>query len=147
MIRVFLNVVKGDNYAFFDPESRTHLTLTSPMATIDRLTACIYRDILSGSIIDIDETSGIEVSERVATMRKTVLNKFQIKVIPKKLTEESIQEPKAEQQKVQELEVKVEETVSAPIPERVVAVEVPETVKPKGKSKSKKAAEAVDEVK
>lgn len=73
-IKLLLNVLKRNNYVFFDPESRLHLSLGSPMGFANIVSNSVKRAILAGNIIDIEKTTGIEVSERVEAINKAVLN-------------------------------------------------------------------------
>lgn len=50
-----LNFSKPDNYAFFCPVSKVHLTRSNPIATTDRLTPNIKKALRSKSILDITE--------------------------------------------------------------------------------------------
>lgn len=61
-IRVAL-VRKPDNYCFFDPESRVHLTLESPVSReLDRLTVGLQRGIDSKVIYAIQQNQDVSVS-------------------------------------------------------------------------------------
>lgn len=46
---------KPENFAFFDPESRLHLTLARPVGTTPQVTAGIERGLKSGKIMDMDQ--------------------------------------------------------------------------------------------
>lgn len=54
MARFQLNLAKPNNYAFFCPQSRLHLTVSSPVGYADEVTSAIIRGVKSGSVIDID---------------------------------------------------------------------------------------------
>lgn len=54
MIRLKLNHKKTNNYAFFCPASRLHLTVSNPLGMVEGITPAIIRGILSKSIIDVD---------------------------------------------------------------------------------------------
>jgi len=54
MIRFALNTNKFNNYAFFCPVSRLHLTLSSPVGFADRVTPAIARALTAQTILDID---------------------------------------------------------------------------------------------
>jgi len=54
MIRFALNIKKFNNYAFFCPVSRLHLTLSNPVGFADRVTPAIARALTAQTILDID---------------------------------------------------------------------------------------------
>jgi hypothetical protein len=60
MIRLMLNARKPYNYAFFDPKSRVHLTVTNPMGYADGVTPAIIRGLASSVIIDVDNVVDIK---------------------------------------------------------------------------------------
>lgn len=54
-MRYALNHKVANNYAFYDPESRLHLTMSLPVATTTRETSGIRKGIASKVIIALDE--------------------------------------------------------------------------------------------
>lgn len=54
MARFQLNLRKPNNYAFFCPKSRLHLTVSNPVGSASEVTTAILRGIKSGSLIDMD---------------------------------------------------------------------------------------------
>lgn len=54
MARFQLNPKKANNYAFFCPVSRLHLTVSNPVGSASEVTPAILRGVRSGSLIDID---------------------------------------------------------------------------------------------
>ena len=69
---------KPENYAFFDPESKLHLTLAKPVGTTSRVTAGIERALKTGKIMDMDtkkQTPGVVLADPMNAIRRTeVLN-------------------------------------------------------------------------
>ena len=57
-MKIQLNFNKPDNYAFFCPVSKVHLTRSHPVENIDEVTPYIKRGLKSKAIIDITETTG-----------------------------------------------------------------------------------------
>ena len=53
-MRIALNRLKPNNYAFFDPVSRTHLTLSDPIATVNEVTKPIERALKTKTILQLD---------------------------------------------------------------------------------------------
>lgn len=54
MARIGLNPVVRENYAFFCPESRLHLTRSNPIGVVDRVTSSILSGLRAKSLVDID---------------------------------------------------------------------------------------------
>ena len=52
-MELMLNPRKRDNYAFFDPESRLHLTASSPAGSVQQATDAIKRGISTGVLVVI----------------------------------------------------------------------------------------------
>lgn len=85
MIELMLNLGKRDNYAFFDPESRLHLTAASPVGTVPQVTAAIQRGIDTNVLIRMDNVAkqapvaksapAAPVSEPVAQTTESVAEK------------------------------------------------------------------------
>lgn len=63
-MRILLNTLIRENYSFFDADSRACLDLSCPGAIVDGVTPAIKRGILAGTIIDVDNESGIEIGEK-----------------------------------------------------------------------------------
>ena len=55
-----LNASKSNNYAFWDPQSRLHLTIDNPVGYADRVTVAIRRGLVSKSIYAVVEKDGKE---------------------------------------------------------------------------------------
>lgn len=60
MIKFVLNARKFNTFAFFCPDSRLHLTLSSPVGFSDRVTPAILRGLKSKTIIDVDGVIDLE---------------------------------------------------------------------------------------
>ena len=89
MLKLRLNVLKQDNYAFFCPVSRIHLTLSSPVGFSNGVTPAILTALRAGTVIDVDnmvdlETGTIKEEEPVNPVEE---------VIDEKQEEESNTEP------------------------------------------------------
>lgn len=56
MIEFMLNLRKRDNYAFFDPESRLHLTAAMPRGYAPSVTARIQRGLDTQVLIKLEES-------------------------------------------------------------------------------------------
>lgn len=97
-MRIALNILKRDNYVFFDPETLVHLSLSRPIVNVTKLSDSIMRGIRGGSLIDIDLKSGIEFDDKIQETRKYIMNRFGLQeekpAAPVEPKEESKQEAK-----------------------------------------------------
>lgn len=122
MIKLQLNIRKPNNYAFFCPTSRLHLTYSDPVGVVDRVTPAILIGLKSGKLIDVDGVVNLE-DGTVANVKETVAPLEEVGNT--KIT--------------QEVELKEKE-----IPETDVSKES-DKEEPKNKRKSKKASETTEE--
>ena len=60
MVKLMLNLHKFNNYAFFCPVSRLHLTVSSPVGYTNEVTPAILRAIKLSTLIDVDGVIDIE---------------------------------------------------------------------------------------
>ncbi len=60
MIKLMLNTHKFNNYAFFCPVSRLHLTVSNPVGFANEVTAAILRALKAKTILDVDGVIDIE---------------------------------------------------------------------------------------
>lgn len=78
-MRILLNVIKRENFVFFDPENRVHLNRVTPFGNANILSTPLKRAILSGNVIDVDNEFNIEVSSTVRDINKALLDSLGIK--------------------------------------------------------------------
>lgn len=104
MRKYLLNLKKVNNYAFFCPQSRMHLTISNPVGYADRVTPAIERGLKSHVIIDItdEEEANIQPKKEVKETKQTetVEPKTEVKTetVPtvEVRAEEVVEEPKEE---------------------------------------------------
>ena len=60
MIKLLLNLHKFNNYAFFCPVSRLHLTVSSPVGFANEVTPAILKALKAKTILDVDGVIDIE---------------------------------------------------------------------------------------
>lgn len=60
MIKLVLNVQKFNNYAFFCPVSRLHLTVSNPVGYTNVVTTAILKALKNKTILDVDDVIDIE---------------------------------------------------------------------------------------
>lgn len=126
MIRLILNTLKRENYAFYDPDSKITLRLDRMSAKVEKLTPAIERAIMAGNIIDVDKVSNIKISDAEENLQETLLRKLGI---VRNLN-------KAEQEKIAQKEAVEEAKAAMKVEEKE---EVVEEEAPKKKAKKKSA--------
>lgn len=82
-----LNLHKFNNYAFFCPVSRMHLTVSSPVGFADEVTPAILKGLKSKAILDVDGVIDLETG---------TVNKVQAKAQPTSEPTKAEPEEKAE---------------------------------------------------
>ena len=118
MIKWMLNTHKFNNYAFFCPVSRLHLTVSSPVGFTNEVTPAILKALKAKTILDVDGVVDIETgtvkAEKQATEEKSAeqapeQNKVETKAEPVK-----VEEPKEAETEVEEptKEAEVEEKIT-----------------------------------
>ena len=60
MIKLMLNKQKFNNYAFFCPVSKLHVTVSNPVGYVNEVTPAILRAIKLSTLIDVDGVIDIE---------------------------------------------------------------------------------------
>lgn len=60
MIKFMLNLHKFNNYAFFCPVSRLHLTVSSPVGFANEVTPAILRGLKTKAVLDVDGVIDLE---------------------------------------------------------------------------------------
>ena len=65
MLRFELNLHKPDNYAFFCPVSKMHLTLSNPIGYADRVTPAIENAMDANCIFQANEPGAVKTEESV----------------------------------------------------------------------------------
>lgn len=88
-MRILLNTLIRDNYAFFDSDSKACLDLSSPGAIVEGVTPAIRRGILAGTIIDVDQESGIVLAPKQAHIQDLYLKHMGIERKPKETKAET----------------------------------------------------------
>jgi hypothetical protein len=128
MIKFKLNPHKFNNYAFFCPVSRLHLTVSSPVGFSNEVTPAILRALKAKTILDIDgvidiETGTVKAAKETKTNEvKTVAEAPKSETPAKEVKEESAKEIAEEPKEEDKQDKKVankrgKRTETAPIDE------------------------------
>lgn len=72
MLKLMLNLHKPNNYAFFCPVSKVHLTVSSPVGFANEVTPAILKAVKANTVLDVDgvidlETGSVAKSKPEAT--------------------------------------------------------------------------------
>ena len=135
MIRLLLNSSKRENFAFYDPESKITLRLDRPTAKVEKITQSIARGIAAGTIIDIDEVSGIKINANEKATQDLLLKRIGIVRNPSKAIEEA---------KAAEEVLKQAKEVAEKVAVEEKSEEAEKESKPKAKSKAKSKTKTED---
>ena len=105
-MRILLNKTLRDNFAFFDPDSLACLDMQSPGADVLKVTPSIRRAILAGTVIDVDQESGLKLTEKQLQFQDAYLRHLGITRKPKveesdKSAIEALNDAQAQDEKVQ----------------------------------------------
>ena len=91
MIKLALNLHKFNNYAFFCPVSRLHVTVSNPIGYVNEVTTAILKALKSQTLLDVDGVIDIETGT-VKGAAKTEAPKKE----PEKVVKEDTKSEKAE---------------------------------------------------
>ena len=129
MVKLALNRHKFNNYAFFCPVSKLHVTVSNPVGYVNEVTPAILRAIKVNTLIDVDGVIDIETG----TVKDAQPVKTPVQETPK--NPEKADNADDKQDNNSEQSEKVAET---PAPD-----EAPKAKR--GKGKAKEAADTTDE--
>lgn len=117
-----LNLHKFNNYAFFCPVSRLHLTVSSPVGFSNEVTPAILKALKAETVLDVDgvvdiETGTVKAETQAPKQEKPVEKAPETKQeAPAKAEEPKVEEPKVEEPKAEE--AKVEEASAEEKPKK-----------------------------
>jgi len=118
-MKLQLNFNKPDNYAFFCPVSRVHLTRSNPVAEVNEVTPYIKRGLRSKAIIEVtDNTTKQEPIKEDEPKKQEIKQDVEMQPMPEQ--EESTSSVEDKEEAVSEEEVKTEEETKeeAPAPKK-----------------------------
>ena len=93
--RIGLNTKIPENYCFYCPVCKLHLTVTNPVDITDRVSPSLLRGLRAGKLIDIDKKIDIEKGEFYTKeeFAKNVTPK-KVEVIPPEVETENAEQEK-----------------------------------------------------
>lgn len=113
MIKFMLNMHKFNNYAFFCPVSRMHLTVSSPVGFANEVTPAILKGLKSKAILDVDGVIDLETGTVKKAQAKAQPTPEPAKTEPEKKVEAPA-EPVAETPKEEPKEEDKQDKKAAP---------------------------------
>ena len=109
MIKLALNTHKSNNYAFFCPATRLHLTITNPVGNADRISGAILRAVRANTVIDVDGVIDLKTGKLKAEVKENT-PKVQVQNTTNAI---NITEDKNSDKNIDETKVIVQETDTA----------------------------------
>ena len=91
MIKLALNLHKFNNYAFFCPVSRLHVTVSNPIGYVNEVTTAILKALKSQTLLDVD---GV-IDSGTGTVKGAAKTEA-LKKKPEKVVKEDAKSEKAE---------------------------------------------------
>lgn len=91
MIKLALNLHKFNNYAFFCPVSRLHVTVSNPVGYVNEVTTAILKALKSQTLLDVDGVIDIETGTVKGAVKTEAPKKE-----PEKVVKEDAKSEKAE---------------------------------------------------
>ena len=109
MIKLALNLHKFNNYAFFCPVSRLHVTVSNPVGYVNEVTTAILKALKSQTLLDVDGVIDIETGT-VKGAAKTAPKKEPEKVVKEDAKSEKIENNSDSKQKTETVDNQTVET-------------------------------------
>lgn len=106
MIKFMLNKYKFNNYAFFCPVSRMHLTVSSPVGFSNEVTPAILKGLKAKTILDVDGVIDLETGTVKEAQAKVQAPQ------PEQVVEAPIEESKETEAKKKEQEPKANKSTN-----------------------------------
>lgn len=139
-----LNLHKPNNYAFFCPVSKVHLTVSSPVGFASEVTPAILRAVKANTVIDVEGVIDLETGNVGAEKKQPAQaeESFQEKA-PTASPEESAESKEVEAPAEETKEAEEAEEAEAPAEETKEEVE-DAVVEPKASKKGKKSSKEAE---
>ena len=110
MIKLALNLHKFNNYAFFCPVSRLHVTVSNPIGYVNEVTTAILKALKSQTLLDVDGVIDIETGTVKGAAKTEDLKKEPEKVIKEDAKSEKAENDSDSKQKTETVDNPVVET-------------------------------------
>ena len=110
MIKLALNLHKFNNYAFFCPVSRLHVTVSNPIGYVNEVTTAILKALKSQTLLDVDGVIDIETGTVKGAAKTEALKKEPEKVIKEDAKSEKAEDDSDSKQKTETVDNPAVET-------------------------------------
>ena len=110
MIKLALNLHKFNNYAFFCPVSRLHVTVSNPIGYVNEVTTAILKALKSQTLLDVDGVIDIETGTVKGAAKTEALKKEPEKVIKEDAKSEKAEDDNDSKQKTETVDNPAVET-------------------------------------
>ena len=110
MIKLALNLHKFNNYAFFCPVSRLHVTVSNPIGYVNEVTTAILKALKSQTLLDVDGVIDIETGTVKGAAKTEDLKKEPEKVIKEDAKSEKAENDSDSKQKTETVDNPAVET-------------------------------------
>ena len=110
MIKLALNLHKFNNYAFFCPVSRLHVTVSNPIGYVNEVTTAILKALKSQTLLDVDGVIDIETGTVKGAAKTEDLKKEPEKVIKEDAKSEKAENDSDSKQKTETVDNSAVET-------------------------------------
>ena len=110
MIKLALNLHKFNNYAFFCPVSRLHVTVSNPIGYVNEVTTAILKALKSQTLLDVDGVIDIETGTVKGAAKTEALKKEPEKVVKEDAKSEKIENNSDSKQKTETVDNQTVET-------------------------------------
>ena len=110
MIKLALNLHKFNNYAFFCPVSRLHVTVSNPIGYVNEVTTAILKALKSQTLLDVDGVIDIETGTVKGAAKTEAPKKEPEKVVKKDAKSEKAENDSDSKQKTETVDNSAVET-------------------------------------
>ena len=110
MIKLALNLHKFNNYAFFCPVSRLHVTVSNPIGYVNEVTTAILKALKSQTLLDVDGVIDIETGTVKGAAKTEASKKEPEKVVKEDAKSEKVENNSDSKQKTETVDNQTVET-------------------------------------
>ena len=110
MIKLALNLHKFNNYAFFCPVSRLHVTVSNPVGYVNEVTTAILKALKSQTLLDVEGVIDIKTGTVKGAAKTEASKKEPEKVVKEDAKSEKIENNSDSKQKTETVDNQTVET-------------------------------------
>lgn len=110
MIKLALNLHKFNNYAFFCPVSRLHVTVSNPVGYVNEVTTAILKALKSQTLLDVEGVIDIKTGTVKGAAKTEASKKEPEKVVKEDAKSEKIENNSDSKQKTETVNNQTVET-------------------------------------